>query len=48
MCYFEPHIALFVEDNNPLVFYNKIAKLATQSLNIGGVLFFEINPLLSK
>lgn len=45
---FEPHIALFVEDNNPLVFYNKIAKLATQSLNIGGVLFFEINPLLSK
>ena len=45
---FEPHIALFVEDNNPLVFYNKIAKLATQSLNIGGMLFFEINPKLSK
>ena len=45
---FEPHIALFVEDDNPLIFYKKIAIIATKSLNIGGMLFFEINPKLSK
>ena len=41
----EPHIALFVEDENPLVFYIKIADLGCQTLNSGGKLYYEINPL---
>lgn len=44
----EPHLALFVEDNNPLVFYRKIAELAQQSLSPNGQLFFEINQYLGK
>ncbi|MDP7430432.1 MAG: peptide chain release factor N(5)-glutamine methyltransferase [Flavobacteriales bacterium] len=40
---FEPILALFVEDENPLVFYKKIAELAFKSLNVNGKLFFEIN-----
>lgn len=40
---FEPELALFVSDNKPLVFYEKIGMLATRSLNSGGKLFFEIN-----
>ncbi len=40
---YEPHLALFVPDNDPLLFYNKIGNLATESLNFGGKLFFEIN-----
>jgi len=39
----EPHLALFVEDNNPLIFYKKIADLAKNSLTKTGLLFFEIN-----
>jgi release factor glutamine methyltransferase len=42
----EPHLALFVEDNDPLIFYKKITELATQSLNENGVLYFEINQYL--
>ncbi|MEZ4779624.1 MAG: peptide chain release factor N(5)-glutamine methyltransferase [Flavobacteriaceae bacterium] len=45
---FEPSSALFVEDNNPLVFYSKIAALASKHLNPNGLLFFEINEYLSK
>ena len=44
----EPHMALFVEDNNPLVFYNKIAELAKNHLTKNGTLFFEINQYLGK
>jgi release factor glutamine methyltransferase len=44
----EPHLALFVEDNNALVFYRKIAELAQQSLSPNGQLFFEINQYLGK
>ena len=40
---FEPHLALFVTDENALVFYEKIADFARIYLNKGGVLFFEIN-----
>ncbi len=40
---FEPHQALFVEDNNPLVFYEKIADFALQNLVSDGSLYFEIN-----
>ena len=41
----EPHIALFVNDNNPIVFYRKIADLGRSILNSKGKLYFEINPL---
>ena len=44
----EPHIALFVEDNNPLIFYAKITELAKNYLTKNGVLFFEINQYLGK
>jgi len=38
---FEPNSALFVPDENPLVFYNAIAKTAKKILRSGGVLYFE-------
>ena len=44
----EPHLALFVADDNPLVFYNKIADLAKNHLSEKGILFFEINQYLGK
>jgi len=44
----EPHLALFVEDNNPLIFYSKIAELAKSHLTKNGTLFFEINQYLGK
>lgn len=44
----EPHLALFVEDNDALIFYRKIAELATKNLSPGGKLFFEINQYLGK
>ncbi|PKH53060.1 peptide chain release factor N(5)-glutamine methyltransferase [Tenacibaculum sp. Bg11-29] len=44
----EPHLALFVEDNNPLIFYDKIADLAKNHLTKDGYLFFEINQYLGK
>jgi len=40
---YEPNLALFVADNNPLLFYKKIGELAAKSLNCGGKLYFEIN-----
>jgi release factor glutamine methyltransferase len=45
---FEPHLALFVEDNDALLFYRKIAQLAQHNLNENGLLFFEINQYLAK
>lgn len=42
----EPHLALFVDDNDPLIFYRKITQLAHKSLNESGMLFFEINQYL--
>ena len=45
---FEPHLALFVEDNDALLFYRKIAQLALKSLTPNGLLFFEINQYLGK
>ncbi|MCT4698802.1 peptide chain release factor N(5)-glutamine methyltransferase [Tenacibaculum haliotis] len=44
----EPHLALFVDDNNPLIFYDKIADLAKLHLSKNGLLFFEINQYLGK
>lgn len=44
----EPHLALFVSDDNPLIFYTKIADLALTHLNKNGILYFEINQYLGK
>lgn len=44
----EPHLALFVDDFDALIFYRKIALLATKNLKIEGQLFFEINQYLGK
>lgn len=44
----EPHLALFVTDKNPLVFYEKIANLSKIHLHKNGILFFEINQYLAK
>ncbi|MCT4616034.1 MAG: peptide chain release factor N(5)-glutamine methyltransferase [Marinifilaceae bacterium] len=40
---YEPELALFVEDNDPLLFYKKIAEFAEIHLNENGKLYFEIN-----
>jgi release factor glutamine methyltransferase len=40
---FEPHLALFVEDNHPLYFYDIIANFALKNLKQKGALYFEIN-----
>ena len=42
---FEPHLALFVRDNDPLLFYRAIAEFGHGALNPSGRLYFEINPL---
>ena len=42
----EPHQALFVSNENPLLFYNTIADFAIIHLTEGGHLFFEINEYL--
>ena len=44
----EPHLALFVEDTDSLLFYRKIAELAKENLVEKGKLFFEINQYLGK
>jgi len=43
---FEPHLALFVTDENPLIFYQRIAELSTMHLKSKGKLYFEINEAL--
>ena len=43
---YEPHLALFVEDTDALLFYRKIAQLALKNLTPNGLLFFEINQYL--
>lgn len=40
---YEPHSALFVPDNSPLLFYERIADIALQILSPNGKLYFEIN-----
>ena len=41
----EPHTALFVPDDDPLLFYRAIARYGREALKPGGRLYFEINPL---
>ncbi len=45
---YEPHTALFVPDNNALLFYETIAVFGLQHLTADGKLFFEINETLGK
>ena len=45
---FEPHLALFVPDENALLFYKKLSDFAVKHLNPGGSLFVEINEALGE
>ncbi|TRZ41066.1 peptide chain release factor N(5)-glutamine methyltransferase [Robertkochia solimangrovi] len=45
---YEPATALFVSDEDPLLFYRKISALAYENLNDGGSLYFEINEYLPE
>jgi release factor glutamine methyltransferase len=45
---YEPHLALFVDDTDALLFYRKIAQLAMINLSQNGKLYFEINQYLGK
>lgn len=45
---FEPETALFVSDDNPLLFYNRIAEVGAKLLKVGGALYFEINQYLAE
>jgi len=44
----EPHLALFVENNNPLLFYEKIIQFSKSYLHVKGSLYFEINEHFGK
>ena len=45
---YEPHVALFAPEDQPIIFYQRIGDYAWQSLNPGGMLFFELNPLTAN
>ncbi len=45
---FEPGIALFVDDNDPLLFYKTIAEFGKNYLKPGGTVYFEINEAFGK
>lgn len=45
---YEPHSALFVPDNEPLLFYTAISSYAKQALKPGGRIYFEINNKFGK
>ncbi len=45
---YEPSVALFVPDDHPLLFYERIADLASKTLPTGGRLYFEINQYLGR
>ncbi|MFN4300041.1 MAG: peptide chain release factor N(5)-glutamine methyltransferase [Thermaurantimonas sp.] len=42
---YEPHLALFVPSDDPLVFYRRILEVSVNTLNEAGLMAFEINPL---
>ncbi|MFR9648930.1 MAG: peptide chain release factor N(5)-glutamine methyltransferase [Rikenellaceae bacterium] len=44
---YEPHIALFVEDSDPLIFYRRIAESSLSLLKADGALYFEVYELLA-
>jgi release factor glutamine methyltransferase len=43
----EPHLALFVDNDDPIIFYRRIIDLCESCLAPGGHLFFELNPLFA-
>ena len=45
---YDPHTALFVSDEDPLIFYRAIAKFALTHLTPNGALYFEINQYLAR
>ncbi|MCX6221777.1 MAG: peptide chain release factor N(5)-glutamine methyltransferase [Bacteroidia bacterium] len=45
---FEPHVALFVPDHDPLIFYRTIARFAAVHLQLHGSLYFEINEAMGE
>ena len=45
---YEPHLALFVEDDDPLLFYRKIAMFGKSNLNPNGYIYVEINESLGE
>ena len=45
---YEPHTALFVPDNDPLLFYHAIAEFGKTHLNTGGTIFLEIHENLGE
>ena len=45
---YEPHLALFVKDEDPLLFYRKITEIANSALKSKGFLYFEINEFLGN
>ncbi len=45
---FEPHLALFVPDHDPLIFYRAIARFAADHLQLHGRLYFEINEAMGE
>jgi release factor glutamine methyltransferase len=44
----EPHLALFVEDTDPIIFYKRIIDLCTKYLEEKGYLYFELNPMYAN
>lgn len=46
--HYEPHLALFVEDDDPLLFYEKIGNYAFNHLSKSGKLYFELNEFYSQ
>lgn len=45
---YEPRLAIFVPDDNPLLFYRRIATIGEEALKCGGRLYLEINPRHDK
>lgn len=46
--HYEPETALYVRDDNPLIFYKRISELAIRALKPDGALYFEINQYLGE
>ena len=45
---YEPAIALFAPESNPIAFYQSIGNYAAKTLLPGGLLYFELNPLTAN
>ena len=45
---YEPHLALFVKDNDPIIFYKRIIDLCKDQLSHKGCLYFELNPMYAE